>query len=109
MLEYFPRFEYHKPQKSSETKKPVRVIRGFKSTSKYAPTEGYRYDGLYVVEKVTCPALLLGDILTLYLGLDGEGVESKRIGHSHCAEERAVTIFSSPALIFSLRGKVLDF
>ncbi|KIK71034.1 hypothetical protein GYMLUDRAFT_79194 [Collybiopsis luxurians FD-317 M1] len=38
-------------KKSSETKKPVRVIRGFKSASKYAPTEGYRYDGLYVVEK----------------------------------------------------------
>ncbi|KDQ63727.1 hypothetical protein JAAARDRAFT_75984 [Jaapia argillacea MUCL 33604] len=36
---------------SSETKKPVRVIRGFKGKSKYAPYEGYRYDGLYVVEK----------------------------------------------------------
>ncbi|KAF5390324.1 hypothetical protein D9757_002899 [Collybiopsis confluens] len=38
-------------KRSSETRKPVRVIRGFKSTSAYAPTEGYRYDGLYVVEK----------------------------------------------------------
>ncbi|KAJ3774966.1 PUA-like domain-containing protein [Lentinula raphanica] len=37
-------------KRSSETKKPVRVIRGFKSHSNYAPTEGYRYDGLYVVE-----------------------------------------------------------
>ncbi|KAH6917353.1 PUA-like domain-containing protein [Coprinopsis sp. MPI-PUGE-AT-0042] len=37
--------------KSSETKKPVRVIRGFKLKSKYAPYEGYRYDGLYVVER----------------------------------------------------------
>ncbi|KAJ3864761.1 PUA-like domain-containing protein [Lentinula novae-zelandiae] len=37
-------------KKSAETKKPVRVIRGFKSTSNYAPTEGYRYDGLYTVE-----------------------------------------------------------
>ncbi|KAJ3750316.1 PUA-like domain-containing protein [Lentinula detonsa] len=37
-------------KRSSETKKPVRVIRGFKSRSNYAPTEGYRYDGLYVVE-----------------------------------------------------------
>jgi E3 ubiquitin-protein ligase UHRF1 len=36
---------------SAETKKPVRVIRGFKCKSKYAPAEGYRYDGLYVVEK----------------------------------------------------------
>jgi E3 ubiquitin-protein ligase UHRF1 len=38
-------------QLSAEHKKPVRVIRGFKCKSKYAPAEGYRYDGLYVVEK----------------------------------------------------------
>ncbi|KAJ7487635.1 PUA-like domain-containing protein [Mycena galericulata] len=38
-------------KKSSETKKPVRVIRGFKLDSPYAPYEGYRYDGLYHVEK----------------------------------------------------------
>ncbi|KAF9526430.1 PUA-like domain-containing protein [Crepidotus variabilis] len=37
--------------RSSETKKPVRVIRGFKCPSKYAPSQGYRYDGLYTVEK----------------------------------------------------------
>ncbi|KAJ2920326.1 hypothetical protein MD484_g201, partial [Candolleomyces efflorescens] len=37
--------------RSSETHKPVRVIRGYKLKSKYAPSEGYRYDGLYVVEK----------------------------------------------------------
>ncbi|KIM48172.1 hypothetical protein M413DRAFT_223612 [Hebeloma cylindrosporum] len=37
--------------RSCELKKPVRVIRGFKSRSKYAPAEGYRYDGLYRVEK----------------------------------------------------------
>ncbi|KAI0254885.1 PUA-like domain-containing protein [Lactifluus subvellereus] len=36
---------------SSETRKPVRVIRGFKLDSSYAPSEGYRYDGLYTVEK----------------------------------------------------------
>ncbi|KLO20282.1 hypothetical protein SCHPADRAFT_918368 [Schizopora paradoxa] len=36
---------------SSETRKPIRVIRGFKLKSIYAPYEGYRYDGLYVVEK----------------------------------------------------------
>ncbi|KAJ3526876.1 hypothetical protein NMY22_g9996 [Coprinellus aureogranulatus] len=36
---------------SSRTRKPVRVIRGFKVKSKYAPTKGYRYDGLYVVER----------------------------------------------------------
>ncbi|TFK89773.1 hypothetical protein K466DRAFT_574615 [Polyporus arcularius HHB13444] len=37
--------------RSSETKKPVRVIRGPKLRSPYAPAEGYRYDGLYTVEK----------------------------------------------------------
>ncbi|KAJ7925819.1 PUA-like domain-containing protein [Mycena leptocephala] len=36
---------------SSEKKKPVRVIRGYKLDSPYAPYEGYRYDGLYRVEK----------------------------------------------------------
>ncbi|BEJ16483.1 hypothetical protein CspHIS471_0510880 [Cutaneotrichosporon sp. HIS471] len=36
---------------SAETKNPVRVIRGFKLDSPYAPAEGYRYDGLYVVER----------------------------------------------------------
>lgn len=38
-------------QISAKTKKPVRVIRGFKLHSRYAPTEGYRYDGLYTVER----------------------------------------------------------
>ncbi|KAI5835345.1 hypothetical protein K523DRAFT_411703 [Schizophyllum commune Tattone D] len=38
-------------KKSCETKRPVRVIRGFKLHSPYAPAEGYRYDGLYTVEK----------------------------------------------------------
>lgn len=63
---------YRACQRSAETKKPVRVIRGFKSKAKYAPTEGYvvtlvmacfraysqiryRYDGLYTVEKVFPP------------------------------------------------------
>ncbi|KAJ6509570.1 PUA-like domain-containing protein [Mycena vitilis] len=43
---------YNKALKiSSDTKKPVRVIRGYKVDSPYAPYEGYRYDGLYRVEK----------------------------------------------------------
>ena len=42
-------------QISSETKEPVRGIRGFKLRSPYAPAEGYRYDGLYTVEKVGVP------------------------------------------------------
>ncbi|KAH9937857.1 SRA-YDG, partial [Epithele typhae] len=36
---------------SAHTKRPVRVVRGFQSNSKYAPAEGYRYDGLYIVVK----------------------------------------------------------
>ncbi|KAF9457853.1 PUA-like domain-containing protein [Collybia nuda] len=35
---------------SCTTKNPVRVLRGFTLKSPYAPTEGYRYDGLYVVD-----------------------------------------------------------
>ncbi|CAE6490171.1 unnamed protein product [Rhizoctonia solani] len=36
---------------SSETRQPVRVIRGFKLPGVYAPETGYRYDGLYIVER----------------------------------------------------------
>jgi len=34
-----------------DTGNPVRVIRGYKLDSPFAPEEGYRYDGLYAVEK----------------------------------------------------------
>lgn len=36
---------------SVDTGNPVRVIRGFKLKSVYAPSTGYRYDGLYHVTK----------------------------------------------------------
>jgi len=36
---------------SYETGKPVRVIRGYSLRSVFAPPEGYRYDGLYIVTK----------------------------------------------------------
>ncbi|KAI0670799.1 PUA-like domain-containing protein [Trametes maxima] len=36
---------------SAYTGKPVRVIRGYKSSSDFAPAQGYRYDGLYLVEQ----------------------------------------------------------
>ncbi|KAH0559743.1 hypothetical protein GP486_003742 [Trichoglossum hirsutum] len=39
-------------KKSCETGNPVRVIRGHKGKSVWAPREGYRYDGLYQVLKV---------------------------------------------------------
>ncbi|KIJ66709.1 hypothetical protein HYDPIDRAFT_108628 [Hydnomerulius pinastri MD-312] len=34
---------------SQSTQNPVRVVRGYTGVSKYAPVEGYRYDGLYTV------------------------------------------------------------
>ncbi|KIK65136.1 hypothetical protein GYMLUDRAFT_39529 [Collybiopsis luxurians FD-317 M1] len=37
--------------RSYQTQKPLRVIRGYGSPSKYAPAEGYRYDGMYKVTK----------------------------------------------------------
>ncbi|KII94336.1 hypothetical protein PLICRDRAFT_424512 [Plicaturopsis crispa FD-325 SS-3] len=63
---------------SSETKKPVRVIRGYKLKSRYAPSEGYRYDGLYRVEKVRVAAVCCTHAAVLilhFLGLDGERPE----------------------------------
>lgn len=38
---------------SCKNQTPVRVVRGYKCDSKYAPAEGYRYDGLYVVDEAT--------------------------------------------------------
>ncbi|GLB42835.1 putative SAD/SRA domain containing protein [Lyophyllum shimeji] len=38
-------------QKSVETKRPIRVFRGPKASPKYAPDAGYRFDGMYIVEK----------------------------------------------------------
>ncbi|GAA5830262.1 hypothetical protein JCM5353_005367 [Sporobolomyces roseus] len=38
-------------KRSVETKKPIRLLRGFKGKSAFAPEEGYRYDGLYVATK----------------------------------------------------------
>ncbi|KAI1792096.1 PUA-like domain-containing protein [Ganoderma leucocontextum] len=36
---------------SAHTKKPVRVVRGYSSSSDFAPVKGYRYDGLYLVDQ----------------------------------------------------------
>lgn len=36
---------------SVESKQPVRVIRGYKLDSPFAPEEGYRYDGTYEKNK----------------------------------------------------------
>ncbi|KAF7312635.1 Carboxymuconolactone decarboxylase [Mycena indigotica] len=44
-------------KRSAEQGKPLRVIRGDKCKSKYAPTSGFRYDGLY---KVSNPRRIRG-------------------------------------------------
>jgi E3 ubiquitin-protein ligase UHRF1 len=44
-------------QMSSETGKPVRVIRGHELESKFAPWEGFRYDGLYICKSVTLSSI----------------------------------------------------
>ncbi|GAB1608517.1 E3 ubiquitin-protein ligase UHRF1-like [Argonauta hians] len=46
--------------RNCELGRPVRVIRGFKSKSDFAPEEGYRYDGIYTVEKYWYTAGLSG-------------------------------------------------
>ena len=38
-------------KRSVATRKPVRVVRGFKAANRYAPVEGYVYSGLYRVEE----------------------------------------------------------
>ncbi|KAF9234623.1 SRA-YDG [Melanogaster broomeanus] len=47
----------HLPNKalliSSQTKRPVRVVRGKNGDNPYAPKTGYRYDGLYVVDEAS--------------------------------------------------------
>ena len=45
----FPHFS----QRSVETKRPVRVVRGPNPSSPWAPVKGYRYDGLYIVDEVS--------------------------------------------------------
>jgi E3 ubiquitin-protein ligase UHRF1 len=38
---------------AAENRRPIRVVRGYKGRAPYAPEEGYRYDGLYVIEQYT--------------------------------------------------------
>jgi len=50
----------HPPNKSllisSQTKRPVRVVRGKNDDNPYTPKTGYRYDGLYVVDEANMKA-----------------------------------------------------
>ncbi|KAL7422902.1 UHRF1-like protein [Cryptotrichosporon argae] len=54
-------------KRSAETRLPVRVIRGPKLRGPFAPPEGYRYDGLYIVERAwTAPGLTNGLLVCRY-------------------------------------------
>ena len=48
--------------KNVENGRPVRVIRGYKSKSPFAPDEGYRYDGKDPVKEthLKWPGMLIG-------------------------------------------------
>lgn len=60
---------------SVKTGNPVRVIRGYKLPTVFAPETGYRYDGLYAVTKcwlvpISLPlttALALGGLCRIWL------------------------------------------
>ncbi|KAL1700613.1 hypothetical protein EV121DRAFT_213816 [Schizophyllum commune] len=60
-------------QQSYESRKPVRVVRGSKLNSPYAPEKGFRYDGLYSVIKLpwelSCFLRVFHNILTNVAGL----------------------------------------
>ncbi|KAL1752897.1 hypothetical protein FB107DRAFT_218963 [Schizophyllum commune] len=51
-------------QQSYESRRPVRVVRGSKLNSPYAPERGFRYDGLYSVTKLSCCLRVFYNILT---------------------------------------------
>lgn len=51
---------------NAQNKRPVRVVRGPSARSKYAPEAGYRYDGLYQVEKAYLAKGVSGRIICRY-------------------------------------------
>lgn len=57
----------------------MRVIRGFKLHSEWAPATGYRYDGLYRVEKVRRPPSGFVFELTARAGVDGAGAKPRPV------------------------------
>ncbi|KAJ3156569.1 hypothetical protein HDU89_004351 [Geranomyces variabilis] len=61
-------------KKSVESRNPVRVIRGYKLNSLYAPRQGYRYEGLYTVERAwTETSIFTGFIVWKYALVRCEG------------------------------------
>lgn len=62
-------------QLSAKTRKPIRVIRGFKLPSPYAPEEGYRFDSLRIIRE----------------GMDSEGLDEWTDGVSICLKRVPAT------------------
>ncbi|EJD55145.1 hypothetical protein AURDEDRAFT_50127 [Auricularia subglabra TFB-10046 SS5] len=76
-------------------KKPVRVIRGYKLHSEWAPASGYRYDGLYRVEKVKQQLGAAVWVLMSEAGVDGKRPQPRGIPS---LQIRAQGLFIRPAL-----------
>ncbi|WAR11774.1 UHRF1-like protein, partial [Mya arenaria] len=72
-----------------DTGNPVRVIRGYKLPSPFAPEEGYRYDGLYSVEKAWYTAGQSGF-------MDGEGLKSPTKDQTEVKKQEDDTSKPSP-------------
>ncbi|GBE88392.1 hypothetical protein SCP_1302070 [Sparassis crispa] len=86
---------------SSMTRKPVRVVRGFQLHSDFAPAEGYRYDGLYVVEAAWREMGKAGHLVCKYRfrRLDGQPTIPRKEGTLHLnLPKRRVTASAREAL-----------
>ncbi len=57
---------------SCDLKIPIRVIRGSKSNSVFAPKEGYRYDGLYYCARYWATFSVDGPLIWRFLLIHGE-------------------------------------
>ncbi|XP_052816574.1 uncharacterized protein LOC128243088 [Mya arenaria] len=93
-----------------DTGNPVRVIRGYKLPSPFAPEEGYRYDGLYSVEKAWYTAGQSGFMVWKFalkrcpnqdppswtIGEDGEGLKSPTKDQTEVKKQEDDTSKPSP-------------
>ncbi|KAI8823104.1 PUA-like domain-containing protein [Fimicolochytrium jonesii] len=62
-------------KRSCETGAAVRVVRGWRLGGRYAPREGYRYDGVYRVERCWCETGLAGFLVWKFalVRVEGQG------------------------------------
>lgn len=69
--------------------RPVRVLRGYKLKSAYAPKEGYRYDGLYYIERYQYTVGLAGfKVFRFRLIKQNPGVPVPVVHESRIPKER---------------------